>query len=144
MAKYKSVAEAVKDIKVTGQIKIVGNSNGHGLPLGTYKVDVGSVATNSAGIYATCLAENGGAYARYTYMLKDIEMHTETKESIQERITELKSTISVYEAKLSYMEEVGTSVYDETEFKVYHTLKLIDTKKSKAEKAKLIAQLIKG
>ena len=68
-----------------------------------------------------------------------------TKEEIQKEIETLECQINDEKLKLSWMEEVGTEEYDEDQFKVYKTLKLLeDGETSLVEKSKLIAELIRG
>ena len=42
------------------------------------------------------------------------------------------------------MDETGSDIYDETEVKVWKTLKTIKSDMTEIEKAKVIAKLIKG
>ena len=56
-----------------------------------------------------------------------------------------KASIAVLQSKIDWLTETGNAEFDEDEFKVYSTLKLLEkTDLSITEKSKLIAGLIKG
>jgi hypothetical protein len=68
-----------------------------------------------------------------------------TKEEIQKEIEILENQIKIEHQKLDWMSESGAEEYDENQFKVYRTLKLLENDKmSLMEKSKLIAELISG
>ena len=70
---------------------------------------------------------------------------TQTKEVLEENLNSLKCEIKVIKEKISWMDEMGVSEYDETQFKVYQTLKALeDGSLSIKKKTKLIASLING
>lgn len=74
-----------------------------------------------------------------------------TKEKFLEHISKAEEKIKATQAfidetneKLSFMEETGSELFDENEFKAYRTLTIIEQgSMSKMEKAKAIAALIK-
>lgn len=74
-----------------------------------------------------------------------------TKEKFLEHITKAEEKIKSTQAfidetkeKISFMEETGSELFDENEFKAYRTLSIIEqSNMSKIEKAKAIAALIK-
>ena len=89
------------------------------------------------------LFESGGS-AGWVY---DYELvgYGQTREDIIKEIEELQSQVGCLKSKLDWMNEVGVSIYDEDEFKVYETLKTLENGElGIKEKTKLIATLIKG
>ncbi len=57
----------------------------------------------------------------------------------------LKSKIDLIQTKIDWLTESGNSEFDEEQYKVYTTLKLLEKKDlSTMEKSKLIAELIKN
>ena len=89
------------------------------------------------------LFESGGS-AGWVY---DYELvgYGQTREDIIKEIEELQSQVDCLKSKLDWMNEVGVSIYDEDEFKVYETLKTLENGElGIKEKTKLIASLIKG
>jgi hypothetical protein len=64
-------------------------------------------------------------------------------EKAKEKIEATKAFIAETESKIRFMDEVGAEDFDETEFKAYHTLLLIEkSDMTTIEKAKAIAKLI--
>lgn len=73
----------------------------------------------------------------------NLEIGSYNKEEISKDILELEKNINLLKNKLSYLEEIGSEEYDENEFKVYQTLKVLDKPDtSNVDKAKAIAKLI--
>ena len=61
----------------------------------------------------------------------------------QEKIAKTNKFIAETQAKIAFIEETGSEVFDENEYKAYQTLTLIENgSMSKLEKAKAIAALI--
>ena len=59
------------------------------------------------------------------------------------RLSELNKEKNLIEDKITYLEETGSKEFDETEYKVYQTLKLLNVNNlTDIDKAKLIAQFI--
>ena len=65
-------------------------------------------------------------------------------EYFDKQILELKENIKTNKEKLTFMKANDLKEFDETDFKVYATLDLLEGNFSKVEKAKAIASLIKG
>ena len=99
-------------------------------------------ASNPAGWYM--LEQN---LLFYENQIEPVEM---TREFINEQINgikkqqeELNGKIKVYEQQLAYLDETGQNSFDDTEFKAYYALKVIETENmSIVERAKAIANLI--
>lgn len=68
-----------------------------------------------------------------------------TLEELNVEKDSLKSKIDLVQTKIDWLTETGNSEFDEEQYKVYTTLKLLDKKDlSIIEKSKLIAELIKN
>ena len=82
------------------------------------------------------------------YLLKSEHKSSITKfekliEDAESKIERTKAFIAETKAKIDFMKEVGTEMFDENEFKAFHTLTIIEQgNMSKIEKAKAIAALI--
>jgi len=62
---------------------------------------------------------------------------------LEEKEKEFQKTIQELNEKIAYLEESGSELFSETEFKVYKTLKTLGNKDlSETERAKIIASLI--
>lgn len=69
---------------------------------------------------------------------------TQTKEEFEEKLKQLTDEIGIIKTKIEWLDESGNTEYNEDEYKVYQTLKLLeDDKISKIEKSKIIAELIR-
>lgn len=74
-----------------------------------------------------------------------IEIFQELIDKSIEKIEATKSFIAETQSKIDYMKETGSEMFDENEFKAYHTLTIIEqSDMSKIEKARAIAALIAG
>jgi hypothetical protein len=74
-----------------------------------------------------------------------IDMFIEQIEKAVAKIEATKAFITETKNKLDFMIESGSEMFDENEFKAYHTLTIIEqSDMSKIEKAKAIAALIAG
>jgi hypothetical protein len=74
-----------------------------------------------------------------------IEKFEEMIRKAEEKIESTKAFIAETKSKISFMKETDSEVFDENEFKAYHTLTIIEqSDMSIIEKAKAIAALIAG
>lgn len=74
----------------------------------------------------------------------EMEISVLTVEELQKELQEAKDKVTHVQNKIDYLNESGAKEYDEEQFKVYSTLKLLENKElSMFEKSKLIADLIK-
>jgi hypothetical protein len=65
-------------------------------------------------------------------------------EELEKELSEAQTKLDNIQFKIDWMKETGSDDFNEDEFKVYQTLKLLDNGKlSMLEKSKLIAELIK-
>lgn len=105
---------------------------------GFNKGDVAEVS-NSVGSLSVLLETGMVLYIT----LQDIELARLSKEEIKKSIESLEKEITLQKSKLEWMDVTGAEVYDETEAKVWNTLKTIKSDSSDIEKAKIIANLIR-
>lgn len=76
--------------------------------------------------------------------ISQLDFYTQKKDQIEASIKEHELEIEKAKAKLKWMVATNSEEYDEDEFKVWHTLEIIeDPKTNKTDKAKAIAALIK-
>jgi hypothetical protein len=139
MKKYKDWSEVPNGTK----IKVIRNSNAHNYPLDKILIkDIITYGISSVVIVGhNQLNIDDVIFVAET--LEDIEMDKFTFEkNYQELLKEHKNKIEELELKILYMKENDVEVFDETEYKTYQTLKILETTKDLKTKSKLIAQLI--
>ena len=74
----------------------------------------------------------------------EIENLNVTVEELTNELEEATAKVSEIKMKIEYLQESGAKEFDETEYKVYSTLKLLENNElSNMEKSKIIAELIK-
>lgn len=111
----------------------------------------GKVLSYSYSGYYTVRFENGiqisekaSAFEKGTPKTS-IEKFEEMITKAEEKIEATKAFIAETKSKIAFMKETDSEVFDENEFKAYHTLTIIEqSDMSKMEKAKAIAALIAG
>jgi hypothetical protein len=126
-----------KKLKVGQKVKMV---NDKYLQNGYSKGDIVSITllqNNYVYIAKSGLSQIG-------VLVTDIVSPILSKRDLEEKISELEIETSNYKDMIDWMEETGSESYDETEVKVWKTLKTINSKSSDIEKAKIIAKLING
>jgi len=131
----KSLQKIAKEI-IGKSITIQSNRGGHGYVIGS-----------SVNITHATVSTNGMIRVNNIWSLYPDEFSygPRTKAEIKKDIASLQKEITALEANLEFMEETGLEEYDETEVKVYQTLKLLKQDNlSDVDKTKLIAGLIKG
>lgn len=86
------------------------------------------------------LNPNGGVMTMYP---RQLDFAILKREDLVSQKEELLSEVNDIQNKIDFMDETGTTEYNETEVKVFHTLKLLDKKGlSNLERAKLITKII--
>lgn len=112
---------------------------------------VGTITSYNYQGYYTVKLENGKTFSdKSTSFTKEkpkssIDMFTEQIEKAEAKIEATKNFITETKSKIAFMKEVGSEMFDENEFKAFHTLTIIEqSDMSKIEKAKAIAALIAG
>lgn len=126
-----------KNVKVGDKFRMANdkyNNNGY------YKGDLVSCYMKQSN-YVYIQRDGGMQIAVY---IADLVSAVLTKEDLTSNIKQLEIEIASHKDKLDWMEETGNDEYDETEVKVWKTLKTLNSKSTDAEKAKVIAKLING
>lgn len=120
--------------KIVGKkVKIVQNTANHHQPIGS----IGTVLTASGGYVR--LKE----FPSLNFYAADVELCPATREEIEKEISSLQDKIKSEQEKLDFMTENKLNEFDETQFKVFQTLKTLDNKElSTIERSKIIASLI--
>ena len=78
------------------------------------------------------------------HKFSDVEHIAETEEYLTKEKQKLTDQIKLIDAKIQWMKESGSDVYDGNQFRVWQILTLADDKSiSKLEKVKAISELIK-
>lgn len=115
-------------------IKILSNRSSHGYIVGsTVPVTTAAPSTNGT-------VRINNIWSLYP---DEFSYGPVTRKDIQEQVDSLNKEISVLKGYLEFLDETGLETYDETEVKVYQTLKVLKQSGSDLEKTKLIAALIK-
>ena len=126
---------------------VVGNCNGHNYPLNT------DLYLNRDGESDRAMTDCAEGRSCNSLEAKDIcliatsqtlaEIRGEIK-SIEDNILDERGRIAQMEARIDLCEKLGFEEYNEDILKIYESLKVIKSKASDAEKAKVISQIIKG
>jgi len=145
-----SQAEVAKAL-MGKKAKVISNRDraGHNMAIGTiFKIDMAQAGgTDHLGSYYRLKSD-----FPYNFLLTDIEMLELTidemlssKNSIDEKITELQKEKAIIDSQIAFMKENNINEYDEDLFKVHEVLKkLDDVTLTGIERAKVIASIIKG
>lgn len=108
---------------------------------GVFKITGNWVTGNCYKGYNICDSFGNAAGWVYEYEIEG----GQTVQDMENEIKEMEEKISCLKSKIEWMNEVGSTEYDEDEFKVYETLKTLQNNDlSLKVKTKLIASLIKG
>lgn len=136
----------LKNVKVGDKFKIVGNRIAN---QGYYEFAPGTIVQVSYSVGGRITVSQLSTSPNFSgrtvsVILSDLEPLSRRKEDLQKELVELEKQKQDIQDKLNWIEETGSEEYDETEVKVWTTLKTLDNKKlSPLEKSKLIAKLIK-
>ena len=120
--------------KLTGKkVKIVKNTANHNQPIGS----TGTITSTNSGMVR--LKE----FPSWNFYPQDLELLPQTREEIEKEIASLKEKIKSEQEKLDFMNENKVEEFDETQYKVFQTLKTLEDKNlSPIERSKIIAGLI--
>lgn len=125
----------LKDIKVGDKLKMTTDKYvNSGFPI---KTEVTVYQKQSNYIYV-----RNSVGQQVATLLEDLTRVILTREDLNKDIQELEAEIASHKDKLEWMELTGNEEYDETEVKVWKTLKTLNSKSTDAEKAKVIAKVI--
>ena len=89
---------------------------------------------------------DNGKYIRYVgWSVLELDLNTLTTiEKLEKQKAKITEQLEEVNSKIAYVKETKSEKFDETEFKVYQTLKAFDNKEmTDIEKAQLISKLIK-
>ena len=136
MAKIK-----LADIRVGGIFKLKTDQYaGYGLTKGD-QVEI----TYIQGSSIQCRRPKDPTAQQLSIQISQLDFYTQSKTQIEAQIKEAQAAIEIAKGKLKWMQETNSEEFDEDEFKVWHTLTMLeDTNTTKVQKAKAIAQLIKN
>jgi len=129
-------------------IRIIANSNGHnyGSVGETVKLDNMEAATMSASSVTKGFKGGNSINFRDFYIVDyniSAESLAEEKKILRKKIKDIEKEIDKIDSKVAWMKEVGASVFNDNEFKVFRTLTLLeDPNLSKIKRTKLISKLI--
>jgi len=137
-----------KKLKVGGRIKVVANTCSHSYQIGeTYEIN--HLYYTGSQVTSVQARSSNGTTGNVLY-LSDIECVDYTIEELEEfnkdlidQLEATKKEISNNEERIAWMKENNITEFNETEFKAFKTLTLLeDDSISKMEKAKLISELV--
>lgn len=137
----------LKDIKIGDKFKIVGNRLAN---QGYYEFQPGTtvIVTYRAGnsTNVTQIPNSTGYTGRQcNVIMTDLAPLSLKKEDLEKELLELDEQKKAIQEKIDWINETGSEEYDETEVKVWSTLKTLDNKKlTPLQKSKAIANLIKN
>ena len=129
----------MKDLKVGMTVKMSNDSFRY---YGYKKGDI-VVISNFQNNFVTINSLNSSRQ-QTSVRLDDIEVNITIKSEIEDKIKNLQSEIDIEKDKLTWMKATKNDIYDEVEYKVWTVLQTLNSKSSDADKAKVIAELIKG
>ena len=115
-------------LKQGEKLVVIANRSGHGQPNGTkltFKQYNGNGCNGTPGILVN---ENSSWYDQ-----TDIKLMVQTIEQLNDEITEVKEKIAEHElevtniqSKIDYLNETGSKLFDENEYRAYTTLKTLE------------------
>jgi len=120
-----------------------GKTNSENRYIGTDEIFVIS-SQNTSYNYAWYIRNEAGATMGWVYEY-EMKFVPESREEIQNELKELEIKANILKEKINWLDETGNTEFDDNEFKVYQTLKLLEKDGiSIVEKSKAIAALIRG
>jgi hypothetical protein len=76
---------------------------------------------------------------------RHLEPATSSKDDLNKQLADAEAQVVDVKARLAYLEESGTDVFDEDEFRCFQALKIAeDTSKSRIERARALGKLVKS
>lgn len=81
--------------------------------------------------------------ASYIYT-EELDVAVVSKEELLKQREDLQREIDNIDSRLAYIELSGGGEFDDTEFKVYQSLKVLENTNDPVEKAKAIAKIVSG
>lgn len=130
------MATNVKNIKVGDTIRVkTDRFASYGYPKGT-----SAIVTYKSG---TTLNVQYSTYGPISMTTADVEVSSQSKADVETELKLAEELVKTSKAKIKWMEETKSEVYDEDEFKVWQVLSTLDAKSSKIDKVRAIAAIIK-
>lgn len=127
----------VSKFKVGDKARVIGNSAGHGSSIGDTVTIIKLLPTSRI----SARTEGGQGWS---YFLNDLEPISCTKKDLETFIEEQEAEITTAKMKLKYLKETDSEEFDESEFKIYNALTVLDGAKSKIEKARILKDILNG
>lgn len=122
--------------KVGDKVKIIGNTNGHNIPIGTL-VAVTAVAQPH------CVTVHS-IYGNYNLNVSDIQSISVTRTQLKVEREKHLLEVDKIDDQLEYLEKTGLEQFDELQFKVYQSLKTLRSTDNLIEASIVIANIIKS
>ncbi len=114
--------------------KVISNCNSHNYPMGVV------LKTN-----ILCDGHSGSVIEGFNVInVRDVEFIPTTIIDLKEELKNLEEKVQEIKEKIEFCETVGMNEFDEDYYKIYNTLSILETKKTKKEKTALIKNLIKN
>jgi hypothetical protein len=119
---------------------VVDNANDIGYPAGkVFTVFRGG--TIGPG-YSILVYQAGNSGSTFIISTQNLKLALITIPELEKELNELLDQREVILSKIKFMRELELDEFDETQYKVYRALEVLDSTKSKVQKAKVIADLI--
>jgi hypothetical protein len=135
-------------LKVGAKVKVIANTSSHSYKIGeTYEIInlyySGSQVTSVQAKFPNGTAGNSLYLLDIECVAYTIEDFEEANKDLIDQLEATKKEISDNEERIAWMKENNIVEFNETEFKAFKTLTLLeDDSLSKMEKAKLISELV--
>ena len=112
-----------------------------------FTIDIQSgyeACSSTSGNYLNGPGGNSISFKYLAFVAQTVEELTNELTSIDTQIQEAKEQQAEIKAKIKFMKENGLKEFDDTDFKVYAVLKVLEKGASTLDMAKAISALIKG
>lgn len=113
------------------------NSNGHNYPLDTV------LTLKRDGESSTIMTDAAEGYCGNSLDIRDIRLLDFSVAELKEEMASLQEQLDKIAEKIKYCEEHGLQKFDSTEYDIYKALTIVESKKTRKEKAELLTKLIK-
>jgi hypothetical protein len=127
----------ITEIKVGDRVRVIGSMSGANIPLNT------ELTVSLIMLPNNMIRVKEPQWVGANIYAQDVEFCSITREQLEKRLKEIHEEAEGVQDKLSFLDEVESDTYDTLEFKAYQALQIAD-EKSQAERAKALANLIRG
>ena len=122
-----------KDVPEGTKFKVVNNTNSHDYPMNV-------VLRTERAVTGTC----GQVIDKYNNLkIADVVFVSATVPEMEEELEQKKKEMEEISSKIKFCKDNGLEEFDEETYRAYAALAVIESKKSKMEKVKAIAALLK-